>query len=302
VSYESPIIRPPSEWRSGLLRITRGCNWNRCRFCGIYPHLGQPDFSVRTLEEISEDIHLLHDARPDIETIFLGDADPLCAGMDLILAVLDKINRVFQLARLTSYARFSTLYKLGPDNIKDLAQAGLTRIHIGLESGDEKTLILQRKGQNGKMVRTVASWLKESGIELSVYVLLGLGGRERWQEHARETAALINDISPQYIRLRRLHIYGGSPAGTPPCPLTTEIAEGVFTEQTPEGTIHELEMLLDLLKPMNSFFTCDHSNNYLQVSGYLDRDREEMLAEIREFLALPAERREHHYAMIGSVI
>jgi len=302
MSYESPIIRPPSEWRSGLLRITRGCNWNRCRFCGIYPHLGQADFSIRTLAEIMEDIRSLQHARPDIETLFLGDADPLCAGMELVLAVLREVSSAFTLDRITSYARFSTLQKLGPENLAILSRAGLSRIHAGLESGDEKVLALQRKGQSGKMVRTVTSWLKQCNIELSVYVLLGLGGREHWREHARETALLLNEIEPQYIRIRRLYIYPSSAFGAPPCPLTKEIAAGTFTEQSPEGTVLELEMMLSLLKPMSSLFTCDHRNNYLSISGQLDKDKDEMLHEVRTFLSLPAERREQIYAMTGSGI
>lgn len=302
MTYESPIIRPPSEWRSGLLRVTRGCNWNRCRFCGIYPHLGQPDFSVRSPTELREDIQMLQAERPDIETLFLGDADPLHAGMDLILEVLAQVRTTFALTRITSYARFSTLYRLGPENIKILANAGLSRIHLGLESGDDQTLTLQRKGQNQKMVHTVAHWLKEAGIELSVYVLLGLGGTERWREHAQETALLLNQITPQFIRIRRLHVYPASPDGGPPCPLTQEIAAGEFTEQSPEGTVLELELLLERLQPMASFFTCDHSNNYLNLSGHLDKDRVEMLAEVRKFLALPKTRRELHYRSVSSGI
>lgn len=300
MSYESPIIRPPSEWRSGLLRVTRGCNWNRCRFCGIYPHLGQPDFSLRPLPDILEDIRVLHEKRPEIDTLFLGDADPLCAGMDTLLSVLAEVNRLFKLTRITSYARISTLYKLGIENLRTLHKSGLSRIHAGIESGDETTLILQRKGQNNKMVRTVAGWLRDSNIEISVYVLLGLGGKERWQEHASETAKLLNDISPNFIRIRRLFVYPASPYGTPACPLSKEIAEGKFTEQSPEGTILELEMLLDLLQPMDAFFTCDHSNNYLNVSGYLHEDKSEMLREVGDFLRLPEKERNRHYAMTKS--
>ncbi|SHO45609.1 radical SAM protein [Desulfopila aestuarii] len=302
MSYESPTIRPPSEWRSGLLRVTRGCNWNRCRFCGIYPHLGQPDYSIRPLEEIFDDIRLLAEKRPDIETLFLGDADPLSAGTKTMLRVLDEVKKQFDPTRITSYARFSTLYKLGIVELGTLAKAGLSRIHMGLESGDEKILIFQRKGQNAKMVRTVASWLKECDIELSVYVLLGLGGQERWQKHARETALLLNDIQPDYIRIRRLFVYPAAPDGSPPCPLSREISDGLFTEQSPEGTILELEMLLDLLEPMNAFFTCDHSNNYLNISGQLDTDKTEMLQEVRTFLSLPEKQRNQRYQRTGSGI
>jgi hypothetical protein len=302
MSYESPTIRPPSEWRSGLLRVTRGCNWNRCLFCGIYSHLGEPDYSVRTLPKILSDLDTLQAKRPDIETLFIGDADPLNAGMDLTLHVLNAIREKFNLTRITSYARFSTLYKLGSANIHKLAQAGLSRIHLGLESGDDDILKFQRKGQNRKIVHTASAWLKEAGIEMSVYVLLGIGGTSHWRNHAINTAQLLNEIEPEFIRIRRLHIYSSSLYGGPPCPLTKEITQGRFTEQSPEGTVLELQLLLSNMKPIHSFFTCDHSNNYLNISGQLTTDLEEMLAAITAFLTLPPEKRNLHYASIGSGI
>ena len=85
---ESLIIRPPSEWRSLLVRITRGCNWNRCRFCGIYPAMGQADFSSRSLAEIRHDIDLLTRLHPRMETAFFGDADPLAAGMEVFVGAV----------------------------------------------------------------------------------------------------------------------------------------------------------------------------------------------------------------------
>ena len=129
---EQPTIRPPSEYRSLLVRVTRGCNWNRCRFCGIYPALGQPDFSVRPLSEIYPDIDTLCQRHPRLETAFLGDADPLAAGLDVMIAVLDKLQSLKRWQRLTCYARASTLRKLGPEAISELASHGLNRIHLGL--------------------------------------------------------------------------------------------------------------------------------------------------------------------------
>ena len=212
--FEQPTIRPPSEWRSGLVRVTRGCHWNRCRFCGIYPHLGEPDFSIRPLQEILNDIDYLKMRRPEVDAIFLGDADPLQAGAGTIRTIADYLYRQFpQLQRLTAYARASTLKKTGKITIAELAETGLNRIHLGLESGSDEILRYHRKGQNGKMIREVALWLKESGIELSVYVLLGLGGEALWREHILATADLLNDIVPEFIRLRRLWIYPPSPFG-----------------------------------------------------------------------------------------
>ncbi len=297
---EPLIIRPPSEWRSLLVRITRGCNWNRCRFCGIYPAMGEPDFSCRSLKGIKEDIDELVRRHPGLETVFFGDADPLAAGMEIFTGAAGYLRSLIGIKRLTCYARASTLQKLGRDNIRLLAAAGLNRVHLGLESGDEEILRFQRKGQSSTMVVRVARWLKEAGIEISYYVLLGLGGAGRWQEHISSTAAVINETEPAFVRLRRLWLYGEGSAGE--CPLLQQVRDGSFIEQTPEGTVLEVKMLLELLSPLATFFACDHANNYITVSGYLRDDRDEMLRRVNDFLALPEERRQAHYAMTASRI
>ncbi len=297
---EALIIRPPSEWRSLLVRITRGCNWNRCRFCGIYPAMGQPDFSCRTLAEIRHDIDLLIRLHPGAKTAFFGDADPLAAGMDIFVGAAHYLREVSEIQRLTCYARASTLHKLGPENIRLLADAGLNRVHLGLESGDPEILQFHRKGQSPEMVVTVARRLKEAGIEISYYVLLGLGGRDKSKQHMAGTARIINETEPEFVRLRRLWLYGEGSAGE--CPLMQQVRDGSFIEQTPEGTVLEVKLLLELLEPLDTFFACDHANNYINVSGLLREDRKDMLREIDDFLALPEEQRQAHYARIGSRI
>ncbi len=297
---ESLIIRPPSEWRSLLVRITRGCNWNRCRFCGIYPAMGQADFSCRSLTEIKQDIDLLIQQHPRMETAFFGDADPLAAGMEVFVGAARYLRKVSDIKRLTCYARASTLHKMGLENIKLLADAGLNRVHLGLESGDPETLQFHRKGQSPKMVVAVAHWLQQAGIEISYYVLLGLGGRDRFRQHITATAKVINETEPEFVRLRRLWLYGKDTDAQ--CPIWEQVRDGSFIEQTPEGTVLELQLLLSLLKPLNTFFVCDHANNYLNVSGSLKDDRKDMLREIEDFLARSEEERQSHYKMIGSRI
>lgn len=300
---EMLVIRPPSEWRSLLVRLTRGCKWNRCRFCGIYPHLGVPDFSVRTVDEVKHDIDLLSRLRPSAETAFFGDADPLEIGLAPFCDIARYLRSVFPLKRLTCYARASTLSRLGREDVKTLARAGLNRVHMGLESGDARTLQFHRKGQSPAMVTRVAAWLKEAGIEVSLYVLLGLGGRDHWQEHITATAKVINAAEPEFVRIRRLWLYGdGSGIAGAECPLWREIHAGTFVPQTQEGTVQELRLLLVSLDELATFFACDHENNYVHVSGMLNEDRQEMLAEIEAFLALPTEQKEARYAAVGSRI
>ena len=245
---ENLIIRPPSEYRSLLVRLTRGCKWNRCRFCGLYPHLGEPIFSKRTVSDVKHDIDLLKLRNLSSETVFLGDADPLQIGLDEFIEITRYLRSVLRVKRLTSYARVSTLWKLKERAIKNLARAGLDRVHIGLESGDAKTLNFHRKGQSPKMVKETTSWLKEAGIEVSFYVLLGLGGRENWKRHILETGRVINETEPDFVRIRRLWLYqSDSFFSGPECPLFGEIRAGTFTQQTPEGSVLELKLLIEAL-------------------------------------------------------
>ena len=301
---ETLIIRPPSEYRSLLVRLTRGCKWNRCRFCGLYPHLGEPNFSKRTVSEVKHDIDLLKQLNRRAENVFFGDADPLQIGVEAFIEIAQYLRQVLPVKRLTSYARASTLWKLKKSAIQNLAGAGLDRVHIGLESGDAKTLNFHRKGQSPKMVKEATAWLKEASIEVSFYVLLGLGGRDHWQNHILETAKLINETEPQFVRIRRLWLYQSNTVFSgPECPLFEEIRSGAFKPQTSEGSVLELKLLLEKLdNHLNTFLICDHQNNYVHVSGRLKDDKDDMLTTINEFMALPEKDRKAHYQAVGSHI
>jgi hypothetical protein len=301
---EPLTIRPPSEWRSLLLRSTRGCNWNRCKFCGVYGALGQPDFSIRPIDDVRRDIDWYADEMPEFATTFIGDADPLCRPIAESAEILSYLReRLPHLKRITAYARAGTLFKLGKDGLKQLAEAGLTRVHMGLESGDLATLKFHRKGQSPKIVIQAASWAKATGIEVSFYVLLVLGGRDCWMEHIDGTAHVISATDPEFIRMRRIWLFTPESSQTATyCPLWDDIKSGAFIQQTPEGTIQELRRLIARLEKVHSHLVCDHANNYLPIEGDLPQDRERMLAQIDAFLELPQEARERHFSEVGSRI
>jgi hypothetical protein len=295
-------IRPPSEFRSLLLRSTRGCNWNRCKFCGVYGALGEPHFSIRPIDDVKGDIDWFVKNETGWDTAFIGDADPLCRPIDESVTIISYLkSHVPHLSRITAYARAGTLFKLGEDGLRRLAGAGLARVHMGLESGDLSTLKFHCKGQSPKMVTTAITWAKAAGIGVSYYVLLGLGGGDRWKEHIDGTADVINATDPEFIRMRRIWLFTPESSQTVTASaLWTDIRSGTFVQQTPEGTILELRRLVARLCTVHSHLVCDHANNYLPIEGDFPADRERMLAEIDSFLALPKEVRERHYHEVGS--
>lgn len=293
---EHLVIRPPSEARSLLVRLVRGCNWNRCAFCGIYDFFDTP-FSERSLEEVIEDIDALHAIYGDIfKTAFLGDANPLHLKTDFLVQVLEHLRKTFpRLERVTSYARASSLAKKTREELVSIRKAGLDRVHVGMESGSDKVLRFHMKGTTQAQLIDAGHKAMSSGMELSYYVLLGLGGVELWEEHARESARVLNEVKPHFARIRRLWIH-------PMSRLGEEIRSGRFTEQTPEGTVLELRSILAELEPSPMVLTCDHANNYIQVEGRIDLHKDGMLEVIDSFLSLPEEQRIRHYRSVPSVI
>ena len=174
-------------------------------------------------------------------------------------------------------------------------KAGLDRLHVGLETGDDALLRFHQKGISARRMVDACRAIKDAGIELSLYVLLGLGGRTRWREHARGTVAALNAIRPQFIRLRRLWIHSR-------CSLHQAVRAGDFEPQTPEGTVVETREILAGLDPdMPVEVECLHHNDYVKFHGRLPDDRAEILGAIDAFLALPEAEREAVYRVPSSI-
>src|SRR5208337_2958778 len=197
---EHLVIRPPSEAKSLLIRTVRGCNWNRCLFCGIYDYFDTP-YSERGLDEVIKDIDTLSDMYGDIfKTAFLGDANPLALPTDFLVAVLTHLRKKFpSLTRVTSYARASSLAKKSAEELKAIHDAGLDRAHVGMESGSDAVLKLQKKGTSQVQLIDAGKKTMASGMELSYYFLLGLGGLALWEDHVKGTAFVINEVKPHFV-------------------------------------------------------------------------------------------------------
>lgn len=321
-SFEIGPFRPPSEAFSLLLRLTRNCPWNRCRFCGMYK--GQR-FELRSVEEIKQDIEAvkriydrivglswkwampgqLHETariilsrQPDQATynvalwlygggqnVFLQDANSLIMRTHELAEVLRFIRETFpDVSRITSYGRSKTAARKTLEELIELHEAGLTRLHVGLESGSDTVLKLMDKGVTAAEQITGGRKVVESGISLSEYVLLGLGGRGLWQEHAIETARVLSAIDADFIRIRTLSV-------SPMLLMYADVADGSWVQTTDEEMVAELRLLIEHLD-CNSNFVSDHIGNLLQeVEGKLPDDKDRMLAVIDRFQSLSFEER-----------
>jgi len=323
-SLELGPIRPPSEASSLLLRVTRNCSWNRCKFCHIYKG---KRFELRPVEDIKQDIltvKAIQDKLKEaalkagyggqIETAaasilnnplsethfnialwlyhggtsaFLQDANTLIMPTPDLVEVIKFLKKTLpSITRITSYGRSKTAAKKKLEELKALGEAGLNRLHIGLESGYDPLLQYMDKGVTAADHIAGGKKIVEAGISLSEYVLLGLGGKKMWREHASETARVLNEINADFIRARTLTIKEGMP-------LYDEVKEGRFVRSTDEEIVAEEKLLLENLD-CRSTFVSDHITNLLQeIQGKLADEKDKMLAVIDRFQALPAKERQN---------
>ena len=310
--FEQGPIRPPSEAHSLLLRVTRNCPWNHCTFCPVYKGAR---FSVRPVAHILRDIDAVYEAAQQLREgprdpasmgpaggdprawaaarnwvrygrrqVFLQDANSLVVDPGDLTAILRHLKARFpEVTRITSYARSSTIANLDAGALADLRGAGLSRIHIGMESGANEVLKMVRKGATQRLHIRAGLKVKAAGMELSEYYMPGLGGRRRLEVNAVETAAALNQINPDFIRLRTLAI-------PPHIPLYEDYAAGRFDKATDVEMARELLLFLESLSGITSAIKSDHILNLLpEVDGQLPQDQARLMGIVRTFLKLDPE-------------
>ncbi len=315
--FEQGPIRPPSESRSLLLRITRNCPWNHCRFCPVYK--GTP-FSIRPVAHVKRDIDLIHSCIALLDdsagsltafgsgsqnpraldpmawqaalhwrtsgkkTVFLQDANSLIIKPAHLLDILRHLQARFpEIRRVTSYARSSTIVRIADEFLAAMREAGLNRIHIGMESGSDEVLKIMRKGATRDKHILAGQKIKNAGMELSEYYMPGLGGRRLRETHARETARALNRINPDFIRLRTLAIPSG-------IPLYEDYRNGGFDKPTDVMMAEEILIFLESLHGITSTIRSDHILNLLpEIDGTLPDDHDRLIATVKTFLSLTPE-------------
>ena len=316
-------IRPPSEASSLLIRATKNCPWNRCLFCPVYKgtkfelrSVEEIIKDIEAIEAISEGIteiadevshgdklrevaavlsnqlqygQCVHNVALWLATggksAFLQDSNTLIMRTSELTQVLAFLRRTFPgLRRVTTYGRSHTAARKSLVELKQLKDAGLDRMHIGLETGYDTLLAYMEKGCTAKNHIEGGKKVKEAGISLCEYVMPGLGGRKMSREHALETARVLNEIDPDYIRLRSLHV-------STSVPLWTKLQNGDFELQKEDEVIQEIAILIENLE-VTSFLESDHVLNLLMdIEGRMPDDKGKCLNIINMYLSLPDEER-----------
>lgn len=276
--YEGTIYRPPSEANSLLIQATIGCPHNKCTFCAMYKNTR---FRIRPVEEIKEDLLEARKYYGDIvESIFFPDGNTIIMKTDQLVEIFSYAHELFsRLKRITVYGSARFVDKKSEKDLLRLKEAGLTRVHTGMESGDDAVLARICKGTSSEQIIRAGLKLKAAGIEVSEYYLVGIGGKELSIDHAVNSARTLNSFSPEFIRLRTY-------VPVPFTPLYEEYTKGLFRLLSPHEALREVHLLIENLECKGSMVLSDHVSNYWNVHGYLPRDKEKMLQEIDEALKI----------------
>ncbi len=324
--FEQGPIRPPSEAGSLLLRFTRNCPWNKCEFCITYKgarfskrSLDEIFRDIDAVVAIIEDVKerswregyggqitrslvseilrdpILHEQYKHVAVwlyrgtynVFIQDANSLIMKTDELVKALTYLKqRIPKIKRITSYARASTLVRKSVQELKELKDAGLTRIHVGMESGCDKVLKFIKKGVTSKQLIESGKKVKEAKITLSEYIMPGLGGKEFSKEHSKSSAQILNEINPDFIRLRTLQVIPGTP-------LYDKLIKGEFKPLSEDEVVLEIRDFISRLENITSTITSDHIRNLLEeVEGNYPEDKQKMINIIDEYLSMSDEDRQ----------
>lgn len=321
---EQGPIRPPSEAYSLLIRVTRNCPWNHCTFCPVYKgsrfSIRSVDHVKRDIDLIHKSVEIIRkiadgdreitqteirNAAGNYENldprafnaalnwytggmrwVFIQDANSLIITPSNLVEILIHLKTRFPwIERITSYARSHTITRIKDRDLKNIKDAGLNRIHIGLESGSDTVLKMVKKGVTKEIHIKAGLKVKRAGMELSEYVMPGLGGKAYSEVHARETADALNRINPDFIRLRTLAIPNS-------VPLYDDYEAGRFEKCTDLMTAKEILLFIQSLDGITSVIKSDHILNLFDdVEGTLPQDKDKMLNIIRVFLAMNPKQR-----------
>ncbi len=263
--YEGKLYRPPSEADSYILQATVGCSWNRCVYCDMYR---EKTFRVRDLDETLADVAAAGSRfGPRVDKVFVADGDALVMPASHWEPILAACRAAFpSLRRVSCYAMAKNLIEKTDDELAALRAAGLSMLYIGPESGDDVTLKRIAKGQRHDEHVEAAQKAKRAEMALSAIFLLGAGGVERSDEHARESARLATEMDPEFLSALTLTV-------VPETPLATMVRRGRFELPAVTVLLRELRTFVSEARPTDALFRTNHASNYLPLGGRLPRDR-----------------------------
>lgn len=271
IQYNEPLFRPPSEAESLILQVTYGCSWNKCSFCEMYT---SKTFKPKKEEDVLKEIQDVSKILPDIKKIFLADGNPMALSTKRLLTILTAINEVYpKNRRVSTYALPRDILSKSTEELVELREAGLKMVYVGIESGDDDVLKMVNKNETYNSTVEGLLKAKEVGIKLSVIILEGLGGLAYSEQHAINSARILNRIQPELASLLVLSFPFG-------IEKYKERFIGKYIPMTISDLLKEMRIFISHIELENTIFRSNHASNYIVLSGILSRDKSYFLEQL----------------------
>jgi len=266
--YEGDCIRPPSEAYSILLQVTLGCSHNKCTFCGAFK---KKRFQIKDDDIILSDILFASKHMKGQNRVFLMDGDALIIPQKRLMWILDKIKEHLPwVKRVGAYANTKSISMKSHQELLDLRKKGLGILFLGVETGDDEIRKRVKKGSSAKHCLEMGKKVKDAGIQLTVLVLLVIGGREKSLEHAKATGEILSGIDPDSASALTLILVPGTP-------LYEEHERGDFKMPDEMGLLKEMRELIEHTNVSRCLFSSSHASNYLPIRVWLPEGKQEVL-------------------------
>lgn len=278
ISYDEPLFRPPSEAYSLILQITLGCSYNKCAFCEMYT---SKQFKARKEEDIFKDMDAFIPYKNEVRKVFLADGDPLVLSTERLLRILTKLKNTFpKLQRVSTYATPNNIIKKSIQELEELKNAGLDLLYVGIESGDDQVLHNLQKGETFSAIVDGLNKAKNVKINSSVMIINGVGGKLLSEQHAINSAKVLNETQPKYASTLVLTTYKGLEH------FKTRYLGEYIPMILPELFL-EMQTFMEQLSLNETIFRSDHASNYLVLKGVLGKDKPLFLQQIKTALNHP---------------
>ncbi len=275
-----PVFRPPSEAQSLILQVTNGCSWNNCTFCEMYTQ-PQKKFNFKSLEQIKQELVTVAATGYQPRRFFLADGDAMTLSYRRLFEIMRAIRECFpNLQRVSSYCLPRNLLSKTVDELQQLEALGLSLFYVGCESGDDLVLEKVNKGENFESSLAALKKIKQAGAKSSVMILNGMGGKLYSQQHALNSAKLMNAAQPEYLSTLVISF-----------PMGVERYQqgfaGEFEQLEQVALFKEMYTLLEALELESTIFRSDHASNYLSLKGVLGKDKKSLLALLKKAIHAP---------------
>lgn len=269
--YEGICIRPPPEASSILLQVTLGCSHNKCTFCGTFK---EKQFQIKADDIILSDILFASKYMQGQDQVFLMDGDALIIPQKRLLWILERIQEHLPwVKRVGAYANTKSISMKSPQELIELRENGLGMLYLGVETGDDEIRKKIDKGSTAQQCLEMGRRVKDAGMELTLTLLLGIGGKTKSLVHARATGELISAIDPEYFSLLTVILIPGTP-------LWEEHERGDFAMPDERGLLMEMREIIAHTNVSHCFFASHHASNYLPIRAWLPEGKQDVLDAI----------------------